>query len=514
MWRRERVRAIRGEIAMPVTFKCPHCGRSLLVHDELGMKARRCSGCRQMVEVPATLNSVISQVAPAEAMSPLAAIESGHLEYFAEFLAEKHHTPQQRKIDAGRVWGVFVMSPAEVVDFAREYRSKFDVYAEDCSMQNGRGLCVSLHPCRRDRGCLCLAGLVLPTNLTAWLNEHGSIPPQDLRIESSPMDGHPVQLNFVGTVRKDAPRPNQPKVSPDAISMVFRERLYTFGWNRQEVELMYFGVRSGDLSVRAATGAAVGPLASKRVLRSPREVALLQRIYACKTGARQVEDAEAGVSAVLAAPVSSRVFAADITDLIGQYNDALLCGAFSGLDMDTIPLNDSCTKYYRREEGTFSALVGTDARMITLTFTLAALAEAGRATPAETLAQKVIPRFMEKCRHGASRDKMDEWYIGRWGRIYYTIAAAILMKERVEHYTWALPILDAVVIEYHHAEEPLYWRALAAYRYWLLKPERPNRIQMAQQRLLAVVSSAQKEAIDPARLETVRKYLAQMGGTR
>jgi hypothetical protein len=504
----------RAEIAMPVTFKCPHCGRTLLVHAELGMKARRCSGCRQMVEVPATLESVIAPAAPAEAMSPLAAIESGHLEYFAEFLAERHHTPQQRKIDAGKVWGAFVMSPAEVVDFAREYRNKFDVYIEDCALPNARGVCVLLHPSRRDRGCLCLAGLVLPTNLSAWLNEHSSIPPQELRIETSPMDGRPVQLNFVGTVRKDAHRPSKPKVSPDAISVFFRERLYTFGWNRQEVELMYFGVRPEDASVKAATGAAAGPSAPKRVLRSPREMALLQRIYACRTGARQEGDAEGGVSAVLAAPVASRVFAADLTDLLGQYNDTLLCGAFAGLDMTTIPLNDNCTKYYRREEGQFSALVGTDPRMITLAFTLAALAEGGRLAPAETLAQKLVPRFTEKCRRGSSRDKMDEWYIGRWGRNYYTVAAAILMKERVERYTWALPILDAVVVEYHHAEEPLYWRALAAYRYWLLKPERPNRIQMAQQRLSSVLSSAQKEPIDPARLETVRKYLAQMGATR
>ena len=98
--------------------------------------------------------------------------------------------------------------------------------------------------------------------------------------------------------------------------------------------------------------------------------------------------------------------------------------------------------------------------------------------------------------------------------IYYTVAAAILMKEHVEHYTWALPILDAVVIEYHHAEEPLYWRALAAYRYWLLKPDRPNRIQMAQQRLNSVLSAAQKEPIDPARLDTIRQYLAKMSTTR
>ncbi|MGD0999429.1 MAG: hypothetical protein ABSA67_01910 [Candidatus Brocadiia bacterium] len=497
---------------MPVTFKCPHCGRTLLVHDELGMKGRRCSGCRQMVEVPAKLESVISQTAPAEVMSPLSAIESGHLEYFAEFLAEKHHTPQQRKIDAGKVWGVFVMSPAEVVDFARDYQGKFDVFVEESVFPNGRGLCVLLHPVRRDRGCLCLTGLVLPTNLTAWSSEHGSIPLQELRIEKSPMDGRPVQLNFIGTVRKDAPRPSLPKVSADGISMVFRERLYTFGWNRQEVELMYFGVRSGDLSAKAATGV-VGPTTSKRVLRSPRELALLQRIYACRTGARQVEDAEGGVSAVLAAPVSSRVFAADVTDLLTQYNDALLCGTFGGLDMNSIPLNDSCDKYYRREEGQFSALVGTDPRMITLAFTLAALAEAGRTAPAEALAQKVVPRFTEKCRRGSSHDKNDEWYIGRWGKAYYTVAAAILMKEKVEHYTWALPLLDAVVIEYHHAEEPLYWRALAAYRYWLLKPERPNRIQMAQQRLHSVISSAQKEPIDPARLETIRQYLAKMGGT-
>ena len=107
-------------------------------------------------------------------------------------------------------------------------------------------------------------------------------------------------------------------------------------------------------------------------------------------------------------------------------------------------------------------------------------------------------------------DKMDEWYIGRWGGIYYTVAAAIMMKEHVERYNWALPILDAVTIEYRHAEEPLYWRALAAYRYWLLKPERPNRIQMASQRLSAVISAARKEPIDPARLDTIRQCLARM----
>jgi hypothetical protein len=326
------------------------------------------------------------------------------------------------------------------------------------------------------------------------------------------MDGHPVQLDFIGTVRKDARRPSQPKLSPDGISVIFRERLYTFGWNRQEVEMMYFGVQSGDLSTKAATRMEAGPSASERVL-SPRELALLQRIFACTTGARQVEEAEGGVAAVLAVPISSRVFASEVTDLLGQCNDTHLCGAFNRLDMATIPLNDNCSKYFRREEGTFSTLVGPDPRMITLTFALAALAEAGRAAPAETLAQKLVARFMEKCRRGTAIDKMDEWHIGRWGQIYYTAAAAIMMKERVERYAWAVPILDAVAIEYHHAEEPLYWRALAAYKYWLLKPDRPNRIQMARQRLTAVVSAAQKEPIDPARLDTIRRFLAHMDVT-
>ena len=99
------------------------------------------------------------------------------------------------------------------------------------------------------------------------------------------------------------------------------------------------------------------------------------------------------------------------------------------------------------------------------------------------------------------------------GGIYYTVAAAIMMKEQVECYTWALPILDAVVIEQRHAEEPLYWRALAAYKYWLLKPDRPNRIQMASQRLTAVLSAAKKEPIDPARLDTIREFLARMAAT-
>jgi len=69
---------------------------------------------------------------------------------------------------------------------------------------------------------------------------------------------------------------------------------------------------------------------------------------------------------------------------------------------------------------------------------------------------------------------------GGGGQICYTTAAAIMMKERVERCVWAAPILDAVAVEYHHAEEPLYWRALAAYRHWLLKPAAPNRIRMAQ----------------------------------
>ena len=358
------------------------------MHDELGMKARRCSGCNQMVEMPAALSSVISQADRPDATSLSAAIESGHLERFAEFLAERHHTLQQRKIDGGRVWGVFAMSPAEVVDLVRQYQDKFDVYVEDSSSPHGRALCVLLHPCGKDSGCLCLAGLALPTSLPAWLNEHGSIPASDLRIEKSPMDGHPVQVSFIGTVRKDARRPSQPKASPDGVSVLFRERLYTFGWNRQEVEMMYFGAQSGDLSTKAATRIAAGPSAPKQALRSPRELALLQRIFACTTGARQVEDAEGGVSAVLAVPVCSRVFASEVTDLLGQYTDAHLCGAFNGLDMTIIPLNDNCSKYFRKEEGTFPILVGTDPRMVTLTFTLAALAEAGRAVPAEALAQR------------------------------------------------------------------------------------------------------------------------------
>lgn len=495
---------------MPITFKCPHCGHSLLVHDELGIRARRCSGCGQMVEAPAIQASVTSQAGHANEMPTAAAIESGHLEHVVEFLAEQHHTPRQRKIDGGRRWGVFVMSAAEVVDLARQYHDKFDMYVEDLPSPHSKALCVLLHPQRIDRGCLCLVGLALPTDLSAWFHEHGSIPPEEFRIAKSPMDGRPIHLDFIGTVRKDARRPSQPKVSPDGISMICRERLYTFGWNRQEAEMMYFGVHSGDLSTKAATSIEARPSAPKRAL-SPRELALLQRVFACTTGARQVEEAEGGVAAVLAVPVSSRVFASEVTDLLGQCNDAHLCGAFNGLDMTTIPLNDNCSKYFRKEEGMAPALVGPDPRMITLTSALAALAEAGRAAPAGTLAEKLVERFMEKCRRGAATDRMDEWHIGRWAKIYYTAAAAIMMKERVQHYVWALPILDAVVVEYHHAEEPLYWRALAAYKYWLLKPDSPSRIRMARQRLTAVVSAARKEPIDPARLDTIRQFLDHMG---
>ena len=187
-----------------------------------------------------------------------------------------------------------------------------------------------------------------------------------------------------------------------------------------------------------------------------------------------------GGTAVLAAPVSSSVFASDVTDLLAQCNDTHLCGAFNRLNMATVPLNDNCGKYFRKEEGTFSTPVGPDSRMIILTFVLAALAEAGRAEPPEILAPKLVARFVEKCHRGNAIDKMDKWHIGRWGHIYYTVAAAIMMKERVERYPWALPILDAVAIEYHHAEESLYWRALTAYKYWVLKPDRLNRIQMAR----------------------------------
>ena len=498
---------------MPVTFKCPHCGRTLLIHDELGMTTRRCSGCHQMVEMPSAVAPGVPHAGRAEAASPTAAIESGHLDHLVEFLAEQHHTPQQRKIEGGKIWGAFVMSPSEVVDLARQYQDKFDVYVEDSTFSYGKALCVLLHPRRLERGCLCLSGLALPTNLQAWLREHGAIPPQDLRLEKSPMDGHPVQLNFVGAVRKEVLRPTKPKASPDGISVIFRERLYTFGWNRQEVELMYFGVQPGDPNAKAATRVEPGHLAPKQVLRSPRETALLQRIFSCTSGARQVEEAEGGAAAVLAAPDSSRVFAAEVSELLAQQNDAVLCGVFSGLDMNTIPLNDNCTQFYRKEEGVRPALVGTDPRMVTLTFGLAALAEAGRGTSAEALALKIIPRFTEKCRLGACADKGDEWYIGRWGRIYYTMAAAIMMKERVERYTWALPILDAVAIEHRHAEEPLYWRAMAAYKYWLLKPDRPNRVQMASQRLHAVLSAAQKEPFDPARVDAVRQVLSRMAAT-
>jgi hypothetical protein len=444
---------------------------------------------------------------------PTAAIETGHLEHFVEFLAQRHHSPRQRKIEGGRLWGSFVLTPAEVVDLTRQYQDRFDVYVEDSSSGYAKAVCVLLYPRRVERGCLCLAGLALPINLPAWLREHGGIPPEDLRLEKSPMDGHPVQLNFVGTFRKEALRPSKPKASPDGISVVFRERLYTFGWNRQDVELKYFGVQPGDPAAKAASRVGTGPAASRTVLRSPREMALLQRIFACTTGAGQVEHAEGGVSAVLVAQDSSRVFAAEVCDLLAQQNDPILCSVFEGLDMRTVPLNDSCTKFFRKEEGVRPALVGTDPRMVTLTFALASLAEAGRVAPAEALAQKVVPRFTEKCRRGISADKSDEWFIGRWGRIYYTDAAAILMKEGIDRYPWALPILDAVVVEHRLAEEPLYWRALAAYKYWLLKPERPNRIQMAHQRLTAVIHAARREPIDPDRLDTIRQCLAHMTTT-
>ena len=118
---------------------------------------------------------------------------------------------------------------------------------------------------------------------------------------------------------------------------------------------------------------------------------------------------------------------------------------------------------------------------------------------------------MDKCRRGATNDRTDEWHIGRWGQVYYTAAAAIMMKEGVEEHTWALPILDAVAVEHRYVEEPLYWRAVAAYRYWLLKPDSPNRTRMATQRLQAIIRADRKQPISPQRISTVREYLDRMG---
>ena len=94
---------------------------------------------------------------------------------------------------------------------------------------------------------------------------------------------------------------------------------------------MYFGVRPGDAGVKAAAGA-VGPSTLKRVLRSPRELALMQRLYACKTGARQAEEAAgAACPPSWRRPVSSRVFAGDVTVDPHPVQRHLLCGTFGGL---------------------------------------------------------------------------------------------------------------------------------------------------------------------------------------
>jgi hypothetical protein len=439
-------------------------------------------------------------------MTPEEAINTGHLDAFVEFLAKHHRAPHQGKIDGGRRWGLFLMPPAELVDLARQYQDKFDIFTENISTAHGKAVRVLFFPKGRETGCLSLVGLALPTNLPAWLRRHSSIPKEGLRIERSPMDGHTVQIDFIGTFDRDAWRPHKATTSPDALSVVFRERLYMLGWNRQEIELRYFGTKSGEARAepnvrRQRRGAAL----------SPRGMALLEHLFECPTGATQIKGALGGVEATLAAEDSSRVFASELVDLLDQCKDAHLADAFKGLNMVTIPLNDNCTDYAQKVEQDSGVLVGPDPRMITLTFALSALAEAGRKMPADVLAEKVGRKFMQKCRIGSTKDKTNEWHIGRWGHVYYTAAAAIMMKPGVEQYRWGLPILDAVAAEYHYAEEPLYRRALAAYRYWRLKPQASNRIKMARQRLRSLISASRKAPIDPERVDEARRYLSEVG---
>jgi hypothetical protein len=312
-----------------------------------------------------------------EGMTLQGAIQTGHLDEAVQLLAERHHAPLQRRIAGGKRWGAFVMSPAEVVDFAHQHRNSFDMYMEEVSSPHGRGLCVWLYPRGIEQGCLRLVGLALVTVQADWLQEQGAPSAEGLPLKKSPMDGHPVQFDFIGMVLKEARRPAGAKVSVDNISMSCRERLYTLGWNRQEIEMIYFGVQGKERNAEAITETQVLPSAAAGAL-GPRELALQQRIFACTTGARQMNDALCGVDAVLAAPKPSRVFGAEIHDVLAEHRDPLLISVFNGLDMRSIPLNDNCAKYFRKPEGTLPTLSGPDARMITLSFGLAALVELGR----------------------------------------------------------------------------------------------------------------------------------------
>jgi len=495
---------------MPVTFSCPHCGHRLLLHDELGVTSRRCSACGRKVKAPSAEPASATRKSQASAARAAADIQTGHLDYFLDKLAEQHHALHQMKRNGGKHWQTAVLAAAEVVHLVRQYSGKLDIYVEEASFPQARALCVSLFPRGANRGCLYLAGLALPTDVSAWLRKQGLTSAEGLRFENSPMDGRTVQIDFTATVRHDARRPKAEKYSPDGLSMAFRERLYTLGWDRQEIEMKYFGVQHTTRPPAPKSKGKAGPAPRRREM-TPREQAILQDIFACNTGAKTLSDAKGAVEAVLAVPDSSRVFASEVVDVLDAYKDAHLVAVFGKFSMLTVPLNDKCKKYFQKAEQDSPTLTGPDPRMITLTFTLAALAEAHRSDPARELARKVIGKFMDKCRRGATLDNTAEWHIARWGQVYYTAAAAILMKKGVEQYTWALPILDAVTLDHRHVEETLYWRAVAAYRYWLLKPSSPNRIRMATQRLNAIIRTDRKHRISPDRMSKVREYLDRMG---
>ena len=196
---------------MPVTFSCPHCGHRLLLRDELGIKSRRCSACGRMVKAPSTETTAATQKGQTSATRAAADIQTGHLDHFLDKLAEQHHALHQMKRDGGKHWQTAVLSAAEVVQLVRQYSSKLDIYVEEATFPRARALCVSLFPRGINHGCLYLAGLALPTDVSAWLRQHGLTSAEEIRFEKSPMDGRTVQIDFIATVRHDVPRPKADK---------------------------------------------------------------------------------------------------------------------------------------------------------------------------------------------------------------------------------------------------------------------------------------------------------------
>jgi hypothetical protein len=198
---------------------------------------------------------------------------------------------------------------------------------------------------------------------------------------------------------------------------------------------------------------------------------------------------------------------AEVDRCLKRAKHSQLTSAFDSIDVTHIPLNTFCTTHYRHPQG-------TDSRIVSLTIGLACLARSKRTGPAQALARRLLPKFDEKVRRGQSVDRSlpssDQWHIHGAVKKFLLDSAKELMIDQVGRNDWALPILDAIAIDWPEDDEVLFWRAAAAYNIWCDEKTKEPKKDAARERMGAFLANEARRTMDSESVRMIRTFLEHL----